>query len=557
MRISDGRERAVADALVERSAMPALTLPNGQPNGPGNGHANRTGNGHGNGTGPAVLDPPWAPHPQRQPADRVVGAPDTAAERVAEAGEEAADLAKPTRWQRRYLLGLVVSDFVFAALGATFALFTRFGGDGTYLPYVGLTAAFPFIFVAFAAAGHAYDRRYLGAGAEEFRRLFDNGVKLAATAAVVSFAFKLDLARGYLLVLFLAAGALTLLGRYGARRAVQELRVHGHCQDRVVVVGKERSIAELVRQVRQHPTAGFQVIGACLDHTASESIEDVPVLGDTDQIVEMLHRERADALAVTAWSDLSQADLRRICWQLEGSNIQVLVAPRLTDIAGPRIHIRPVAGLPLLHVEQPVFSGGRRFMKNVVERVVAGVALLAISPILCVVGAAIRLTSKGPAFFRQTRVGATGRPFTMFKFRTMVVNADQKLAELRSQQLHQDSLLFKMARDPRVTPIGRWLRRLSLDELPQLINVVNGTMSLVGPRPPLPDEVSCYPSDVRRRLLVRPGITGLWQISGRSDLAWSESVRLDLYYVENWSIGLDLSILCRTLFAVISGRGAY
>jgi exopolysaccharide biosynthesis polyprenyl glycosylphosphotransferase len=227
------------------------------------------------------------------------------------------------------------------------------------------------------------------------------------------------------------------------------------------------------------------------------------------------------------------------------------------EVAGPRLHIRPFTGLPLLHVEEPEFSGARRVVKGAVDKTIAAFALVMFAPLLFAIGLAIRVTSSGPAIFRQTRIGKDGREFTMFKFRTMVNDAEARRAELVGQNERAEGLLFKIKQDPRVTPVGRVLRKLSLDELPQLMNVLGGSMSLVGPRPPLPEEVALYEDDVRRRLLVKPGLTGLWQISGRSDLTWDESVRLDLRYVENWSLTLDLMILWKTAFAVVRSAGAY
>jgi exopolysaccharide biosynthesis polyprenyl glycosylphosphotransferase len=226
-------------------------------------------------------------------------------------------------------------------------------------------------------------------------------------------------------------------------------------------------------------------------------------------------------------------------------------------VAGPRLHIRPLCGLPLLHVEQPDLDGGRRLVKTAMDRIGSLLALLLLSPALIGIAIAVKATSRGSVLFAQTRVGRSGREFQMWKFRSMESDAEQRLSELTAQNRHGDEVLFKIARDPRVTPVGRWLRRFSLDELPQLVNVLRGEMSLVGPRPPLPGEVARYGSDVHRRLLVRPGLTGLWQINGRSDLSWDESIRLDLRYVENWSLSMDLLILWRTLAAVVTGQGAY
>jgi exopolysaccharide biosynthesis polyprenyl glycosylphosphotransferase len=233
-----------------------------------------------------------------------------------------------------------------------------------------------------------------------------------------------------------------------------------------------------------------------------------------------------------------------------------VVATSLLDVAGPRTSIRPVDGLPMLHVEPAELTGGRRLAKGAFDRILATLALIAVAPLLLGLAALVRLTSKGPAMFTQTRVGKDGREFTIYKFRTMYTDAEERLAELAAQNEH-DGLLFKIRNDPRVTPVGRVLRRFSLDELPQLLNVFLGQMSLVGPRPPLPSEVAQYPEDLLRRLAVKPGITGLWQVSGRSNLSWEDTVRLDLRYVENWSLTFDLVILLRTATAIVRASGAY
>jgi exopolysaccharide biosynthesis polyprenyl glycosylphosphotransferase len=234
----------------------------------------------------------------------------------------------------------------------------------------------------------------------------------------------------------------------------------------------------------------------------------------------------------------------------------LFVSPGLIEIAGPRLHVRPFVGLPLLSIEEPVFSGPKRMLKGALDRVGALLAIVLMAPVLLAIAVAVGVSSRGPVLYRQQRVGAHGRLYMMYKFRSMVDGADAKLQDLLTLN-EGHGLLFKMRQDPRVTPVGRWLRRLSLDELPQLFNVLTGSMSLVGPRPPLPHEVERYDTSIRRRLLVKPGLTGLWQISGRSDLSWEESVRLDLRYVENWSLALDLLIMWKTLSAVLRSHGAY
>jgi exopolysaccharide biosynthesis polyprenyl glycosylphosphotransferase len=259
---------------------------------------------------------------------------------------------------------------------------------------------------------------------------------------------------------------------------------------------------------------------------------------------------------VLACPEMSGVMLRDLAWELEKTGTDLCVAPALLDVAGPRTTIRPVAGLPLLHMDHPEFTGIRRVVKAAFDRAMAGLALLLLSPLFLVIITVIRLADHGPGLFRQTRVGRDGRAFTVYKFRTMVVDAEERKSHLAALN-DSDGVLFKMRRDPRVTAVGVWLRRWSLDELPQLINVLIGDMSMVGPRPALPQEAALYGDHVRRRLAVKPGITGLWQVNGRSDLSWDESVRLDLRYVENWSFVLDLQILWKTASAVLRGSGAY
>ncbi|MBO0838911.1 MAG: sugar transferase, partial [Actinobacteria bacterium] len=282
----------------------------------------------------------------------------------------------------------------------------------------------------------------------------------------------------------------------------------------------------------------------------------VPVVGGLDDVAVVVRRCYADTVAVTACPEIDAAKLRGLAWELEKTGTGLCVAPSLLDVAGPRTTVRPTAGLTLLHVDHPQLSGARQAVKTLFDRIMAGLALLLLSPLFLVLAAVIRLHDRGPALFIQTRVGKDGHTFRLFKFRTMVVDAEARLAQLRDSNDH-DGVLFKMRRDPRVTAIGAWLRKWSVDELPQLVNVLRGDMSLVGPRPALPTEAEQYADHVRRRLVVKPGLTGLWQVNGRSDLSWEDSVRLDLRYVENWSFALDLQILWKTVSVIFRGSGAY
>jgi exopolysaccharide biosynthesis polyprenyl glycosylphosphotransferase len=327
----------------------------------------------------------------------------------------------------------------------------------------------------------------------------------------------------------------------------------------MVLVGPLPEALEVYTAVTRSPAAGLIPIAIHLTdgYAAARGIETpVPVYAGRD-VLALVREVGADTIAVCGSASAEPGELRRLAWQLEGTGVDLIVAPQLTDIAGPRVHIRPIEGLPLLHVEEPTLSGPGWLAKNLLDRLAAALGLLVLSPFLLVVAACIKLSDSGPVFFRQPRVGHEGRTFRVWKFRTMYVDAEERKASLKELELNEsDGMLFKMKEDPRVFPFGRRLRASSLDELPQLINVLKGEMSLVGPRP-LPADDGDYLGDVRRRLLVRPGITGLWQVSGRSDLSWDEAVRLDLYYVDNWSLTYDLSILWRTIWVVLRRKGAY
>ncbi len=326
---------------------------------------------------------------------------------------------------------------------------------------------------------------------------------------------------------------------------------------RVILVGDALHVVPHLLSLARNPVSGFQVVGVCVPEDEAFQIEGLATfLGTPVEAASAALRHGVDGVIVSSTARVGPTLVKQIAWAIEGADIDLLLASALTDVAGPRIHSRPVEGMPLIHVEEPQFEGGTRWAKNLMDRGVALIGLALLSPVFLVIAVLVKRSSTGPVFFRQTRVGLRGQHFTMYKFRSMVQDADARVAEY-SQLDEGNGVLFKLRHDPRVTAVGAVLRRWSLDELPQLINVLNGTMALVGPRPPLPREVEQYASHVHRRLLVKPGITGLWQVSGRSDLPWDESVRLDLSYVENWTLVGDLRILWRTARAVSAGSGAY
>ncbi|WP_017540700.1 sugar transferase [Nocardiopsis halophila] len=478
------------------------------------------------------------------------------------AGERRVERA-PAAWVRGYTRGLVALDAAAAGTAGTVTHQLHFQGE-VHTPaaaaHAGLSLALPVLWVVSAALAGGYARRFLGVGTEEFRRVLAAGVVLTAAVAIAGFAAVPALARGYVLVALPATVAAALVLRYGWRKRLHRMRRAGRCMGGVVVVGHREAAAGLVRQLRREPYHGMRVVGACLPDGRSgagpDAVDGVPVLGGFRDAAEAAEAVGAEAVAVLACPEMDGIELRRLAWALEKCGTDLTVAPALMEVAGPRTTIRAVAGLPLLHVEHPELEGARRVVKGLFDRVAAGAALLLLSPLFAVLAVAIRAGDGGPVFFRQTRVGKDGVRFPLVKFRTMVPAAEEMKSGLLGANEH-DGVLFKMRADPRVTSVGAWLRRYSLDELPQLVNVVRGEMSLVGPRPPLPEEVARYGRDVRRRLVVKPGMTGLWQVSGRSDLSWEESVRLDLRYVENWSLTLDVQILWKTWSAVIRGAGAY
>ncbi len=456
----------------------------------------------------------------------------------------------------------VAADAAAITVSLVIAHLLRFGVSaallpGPNVPYV-LVAVFAVpVWLAVLALAGCYDRLILGLGSDEYRRVLNGGVHFLAVIALAHFLGRLVLARGYVGVLIPVALVLTLLTRFVLRQWLHSQRRHGRYVHRLLLVGTPRSVVEVGQHLVRSEWSGFLVVGVCVATERPElgiGSASVPVVGTPGDVAGAVAASGADAVAVTTES--RPGELTALVGELAGSDVTVLVAPAIADVAGPRTVVRDVAGLPLLHVAEPTLTGPQRAAKEVFDRLGAALALLVLAPVFLVIALAVRLDSPGPVFFTQTRVGRDGRRFSMVKFRTMVVDADRLLAELEHRN-EADGLLFKMRVDPRVTRTGRFLRRYSIDELPQILNVLRGEMSMVGPRPPLPAEVERYEHHVSRRLLVKPGITGLWQVSGRSDLPWDEAVRLDLYYVHHWSPTMDVTIMAKTFSAVVRAAGAY
>jgi exopolysaccharide biosynthesis polyprenyl glycosylphosphotransferase len=452
---------------------------------------------------------------------------------------------------------VMASDAGSALIASAAAAFLRFGAPWP-AEYVLLTVALPALWLVILSLQRAYEPRFLGTGTEEYRRTAAAGMILFTVLAVASYSVRAELSRAYVLAGVPVVVVLSLLARHLHRAWLFRLRVAGRGQQKVLVVGRADAAVSVIEKLDHEPQHGLVAVGACIPPVGVHvsHVHGVPVVGDPDQILDAVDELGVHVVAVVSHPDLSGHALRRLAWALEERDVELVVSPGIVEVAGPRLSIRPVAGLSLLHLERPAVSGGRRLLKTAFDACVGSLFLLLGSPLMAVIALAVRLDSRGPVLFRQTRIGADGRAFTMLKFRSMVIDAEQRRAELAVRD-DGNGVLFKMRSDPRVTRVGSLIRRFSLDELPQLINVVKGDMSLVGPRPPLPEEVAGYSDDATRRLRVRPGLTGLWQVSGRSDLSWEESLLLDLRYVDNWSLMLDLAILWRTGRAVLRGAGAY
>ena len=404
----------------------------------------------------------------------------------------------------------------------------------------------------------SYRTHIFGAGLDEYKRVINGSFVAAGVVAVGCYLTEFDLARGFFLLCFLVGVPVLVGGRFLLRCSVQRARSRGALQNRVLIAGTEGHVDEIAAVLNRETWLGYHVVGALTPSATGRDVtaSGIPLVGHSGSLAELAIEAGVDVVFLAGGAFDSSADLRRLAWDLESEDIQVVIAPSVTDVAAERVSIRPVGGMPLIHLEKPRSREAVRRMKRAFDIVGSLALIIAFAPVLVLAAYKVWRHDGGPVVFRQARVGRDGETFSCLKFRTMVTDAEALLAKLHEMAGYEGGL-FKMEDDPRITKPGQWLRRFSVDELPQLFNVLRGDMSLVGPRPPLAHEVAQYDDDVARRLRVRPGMTGLWQVSGRSDLSWSEAIRLDLYYVDNWSMVQDLTILFRTFSAVFSSRGAY
>ncbi len=459
------------------------------------------------------------------------------------------------RWlvrSKRYRALLATTDALSAGLVAALLLFPRLGVDAVSIGSVlGACLAFPIC----VGAARGYDSRRIGVGAEEFQSVAAGAGLVAAFVVIAAFTANASPPRITVFVGVPAMAVIAGLARYVSRKHLHHRRERGLDMRRTLVIGSPVGAARASYELQNAAYEGYDVVGLCLPSADDEAIlTGVPVLGGIADVAQVVADYAIEVVIVTG-NTLSGDAVRRLGWALDRTGAEMVVMPDLVEVASPRLTVRSTGTLPLLEVE--VAAPRRRVVgKATLDRLLAPLIALFVGPVVLVLALLVRLTSKGPAFYGNTRVGVDGREFTMWKLRSMYVDADERRAELEAQN-DGNGVLFKMKDDPRVTPLGRIMRRYSLDELPQLWNVLRGDMSLVGPRPPLPGEVTAYEDQVHRRLRVKPGLTGLWQVSGRSDLCWEESVRLDLRYADNWSMAMDVMILWKTARAILRPEGAY
>lgn len=481
------------------------------------------------------------------------------------AGRQASD---GVRWTNKYRKILHVSDLVSVTLAVTLAHLTRFGVGTEYMtgggrlniPYLAVSAGIWMAWMSSLAVYRTRDARIVGSGVDEYKRVISSTVIVMGLIAVFCLTFQVDISRGYFALAFPVGLGSLILCRLLLRQWLKGQRAKGRYLSKVIILGRPKDVRYVAKQIQRRENSVYQVVGVALTsprhRECGTAAKPIPVVADQNTIVSAVRRLRADAVIVAGRVKGPSSYVQELGWELEESATQLILTTGLTNVAGPRIHTRPVEGLPLMHVELPQFSGSKHVLKRGLDVVLSLAALVMLIPVFAVLAVLIKRDSPGPVIFRQERVGRDGKSFEMLKFRSMVQSAEDDLAGLLDRN-EGAGVLFKMEHDPRVTSVGRWMRKHSLDELPQFWNVFRGHMSLVGPRPPLPREVEQYDGRVHRRLYIKPGLTGMWQINGRSELDWKEGVRMDLYYVENWSLAGDLRILWRTVGVVRRPVGAY
>lgn len=477
----------------------------------------------------------------------------------------------PVRDRVAVVLSRVLADLIAVASGYAAAFVLRFGygvaSDGSLGPAEPLPLYWKALFLSvplwipILALNGLYGARPLAPVSDEIRKVF-HAVNLSIMGIVgLSFFLKVDLSRGWLVLAWFCCLGLLVSLRILVRKTFHLLRARGRLASRVLVVGGNEEGRAIVRALQRYPWYGLRPVGFLLG--GGEKVDEIgpvnglPMLGRAKEAASAVARSGAEVVIVagTAMTDEKLAQLYRELQALPVV-VEIKLSTSALNVAASRVQVEPLDGLTLLTMRRAQLPGPQAAVKRVFDVVGSLGTLMVTAPLLLACAIAVRLGGPGGILYRQVRIGRLGKPFVMFKFRTMYPDADKMIEEL-SDRNQAEGVLFKIRDDPRITRVGTFLRRWALDELPQVFNVLKGDMSLVGPRPPLPAEVARYDKWLQARLKVRPGITGLWQANGRHELDFADYVRYDLFYVENWSLAMDLHIMWKTIPAIVSRRGSY
>jgi len=403
-----------------------------------------------------------------------------------------------------------------------------------------------------------YDKRDITSASDEASSII--GANIVGTFVLLALLFLYRgfwFSRGVLLYALLICSSLMILSRYMLNYFQKELYKRGVGVRRTLIVGAGEIGQGLAYKIQAEKETGYLAVGFLDDDPdkRSKKYHNVPVIGGTENIKQKIKEHGIDEIIV-ATSRLPQQKVLDIIMECESEGVEFKLVPGILEIIASRVSTDEIGGIPLLSIREIRLQGLNALLKRMVDILLSSAVLLVLSPVLLLVIAAIKIDSRGPIFFTQQRMGKDGKVFLLYKFRSMITGAEDLFAKVVEEK-GGDLIRFKAKDDPRITRVGKILRKLSIDEVPQLMNVLKGDMSLVGPRPPVPLEVERYSEWHRKRLRVRPGITGLWQVSGRSELPFEDMVRLDIYYIENWSLWMDFRIILRTFPAVLFGSGAY
>ena len=434
---------------------------------------------------------------------------------------------------------------------ATVRHFTDSTYQTTHKNLVNMMAAF-IIWIFCLFGNDCYDNRYIGSGVEETRRILKGSFTAFLVIGTLSFLFKRDPARLIFLVAFLVGLSLLVISRKIQQIQITKKRRNGDLLLNALVLGSTNYANQISKDLNSNPEFGYFVIGRMPIHKEDALFNEQLWLHSID---ESIREGNVKALIIEDASETNPELISALSWHLNQHNVEVLIAPSFIKDFGPRLKFSPHIDLPLMYLDEPELTAVQKLAKRFIDVFVAATAIVVLLPLMLIIGLGIKISSQGPILFSQDRIGLAGKPFRFIKFRTMIDGAEDLRGEVLGKPDEEMATRYK--HDPRIYPFGKLLRRFSLDEVPQLFSVLNGNMSLVGPRPLLTEELELLQSEDHRRHLAKPGLTGLWQISGRKETTWDERIQLDLQYVHNWSAGLDFIILLKTVKVVITGHGSY